>query len=205
MEKFYIRVSSKDQEIGRQLQKAEELGIKEENIFIDKKSGKDFDREQYQLMKKGLQKGDLLYLDSLDRLGRNYDMIISEWKEITRKKGADIVVLDNKDLFDSRKFKIMGDLGKVMEDQFLSLLAYMSEQERKKTLARQKEGIAIAKAQGKYKGRTRKYHDKNESLLHAVELYTQSKKTVKEIINITKINRSSFYEYLKANDIKREA
>ncbi len=79
-----------------------------------------------------IREGDLVYVDALDRLGRDYDGIILEWKHITREVGADIVCLDNETLFDSRKFKTMGDFGKVMEDQFLSLLAYVAEQERKK-------------------------------------------------------------------------
>lgn len=102
-------------------------------------------------MKRFCDEGDLVYVDSLDRLGRNYDDIITEWKYITRTINANIVCLDNETLFDSRKFKAMGDIGKLMEDQFLSLLSYVAEQERKKIKQRQSEGIIIAKAQGKYK------------------------------------------------------
>jgi DNA invertase Pin-like site-specific DNA recombinase len=87
----------------------------------------------------GWREGDLLYLDALDRLGRDYDGIIQEWKYITRVLNADIVVLENEVLFDSRKFRSMGDLGKLMEDQFLSLLSYVAEQERKKNKQRQAE------------------------------------------------------------------
>jgi DNA invertase Pin-like site-specific DNA recombinase len=97
-------------------------------------------------MKRIIRESDLVYIDALDRLGRNYDLIIEEWKHITREIGADIVVLENAGLFDSRKFKEMGDMGKLMEDQFLSLLAYVVQSERKKILRRQKEGIAVAKA-----------------------------------------------------------
>lgn len=92
-----------------------------------------------------IREGDLIYIDALDRLGRDYDGIITEWKYITRDLNADIVCLDNETLFDSRKFRTMGDFGKVMEDQFLSLLAYVAEQERKKNRQRQAEGIEIAK------------------------------------------------------------
>jgi len=149
----YIRVSAKDQNIDRQVTKMKELGIEERFTFIDKQSGKDFNRPQYQAMKGVIREGDLVYIDALDRLGRNYDEIIKEWKLITREINADIVVLENESLFDSRKFKSMGDMGKLMEDQFLSLLAYVAEQERKKILQRQKEGIASAKAKGKHLGR----------------------------------------------------
>ncbi|GGA05078.1 hypothetical protein GCM10008018_58860 [Paenibacillus marchantiophytorum] len=86
----------------------------------------------------------MLYIDALDRLGRNYDGIISEWKYITREIGADIVVIENELLFDSRKFKSMDDKGKLLEDQFLSMLAYVAKQERKKNKQRQKEGIDVA-------------------------------------------------------------
>ncbi len=100
--------------------------------FVDKLSGKDFNRPRYQAMRFMIKEGDLIYMDALDRLGRDYDGIISEWKHITRELKADIVCLDNETLFDSRKFRAMGDLGEVMEDQFLSLLAFVAEQERKK-------------------------------------------------------------------------
>lgn len=124
----YVRVSAKDQNAERQILKMRALGIPERYIYIEKASGKDFEREKYQeLRNKVLRKGDLLYLDALDRLGRNYDGIISEWKYITRDLEADILVLENELLFDSRKFKSMGDIGKLLEDQFLSMLAYVAE------------------------------------------------------------------------------
>ncbi|KEO81392.1 recombinase family protein [Tumebacillus flagellatus] len=149
----YIRVSTTGQNIDRQLLKLKELGIEDRFIFIDKQSGKDFDREQYQAMKRIIREGDLLYVDALDRLGRDYDGIIKEWKQITREMQADIIVLENETLFDSRKFKSMGDMGKLMEDQFLSLLSYVADQERKKIRQRQAEGIAVAKEKGKHLGR----------------------------------------------------
>ncbi len=149
----YIRVSSKDQNEGRQVEKMQALGIEERFIFVDKASGKDFDRPNYQAMKKVLRDGDILYIDSLDRLGRNYDGIIHEWKHITRKLKADIVALDMEGLFDSRKFREMGDIGKLMEDQFLALLSYVAEQERKKIKQRQREGINLALKEGRSYGR----------------------------------------------------
>ncbi|MGH0686731.1 recombinase family protein [Bacillus mycoides] len=149
----YIRVSSKEQNIERQFKKMKDLQIEDRFIFIDKESGKDFNRPNYQAMKEIIREGDLLYIDSLDRLGRNYDGVIAEWKCITRELKADIVVLDNETLFDSRKFKDMGDMGKLMEDQFLSLLSYVAEQERKKIKQRQAEGIAAAKEKGMKFGR----------------------------------------------------
>jgi len=149
----YVRVSTKEQNTERQLKKMYELGIEERYIFVDKQSGKDFNRPQYQAMKLVIREGDLLYIDALDRLGRDYDGIKREWKYITREVNADIVVLENETLFDSRKFKTMGDLGKLMEDQFLSLLSYVAEQERKKTKQRQAEGIEVALRNGVKFGR----------------------------------------------------
>lgn len=152
----YVRVSTKDQNTERQLKKMRELGIEDRYVFVDKQSGKDFNRPQYQAMRLVIREGDLLYLDSLDRLGRDYDGIIAEWKYITRNVNADIIVLENESLFDSRKFKTMGDLGKLLEDQFLSMLSYVAEQERKKTKQRQAEGIEVALKQGVRFGRPKK-------------------------------------------------
>jgi DNA invertase Pin-like site-specific DNA recombinase len=117
------------------------LGIEDRFLFIDQQYGKNFEREKYQAMKQVIREGDLIYVDALDRLGRDYDGVIKEWKSITRDLNADIVVLENETLFDSRKFKSMGDMGKLMEDQFLSLLSYVADQERKKIRQRQAEGI----------------------------------------------------------------
>ncbi|CAI8875746.1 recombinase family protein [Bacillus pseudomycoides] len=149
----YIRVSTKDQNEQRQLHKMMERGVEARRIFVDKTSGRNFDRPQYQLLRKILSQGDIVYIDALDRMGRNYDEVISEWKYITRELQADIVVLENETLFDSRKFREMGDMGRLMEDQFLSLLSYVADQERKKIRQRQAEGIAVAKSQGKHLGR----------------------------------------------------
>lgn len=149
----YIRVSTKDQNEQRQLHKMMERGVEARRIFVDKASGRHFDRPQYQLLRKILSTSDIVYIDALDRMGRNYDEVISEWKYITRELQADIVVLENETLFDSRKFREMGDMGRLMEDQFLSLLSYVADQERKKIHQRQAEGIAVAKSQGKHLGR----------------------------------------------------
>ena len=148
-----IRVSTKDQNEQRQLHKMMGRGVEARRIFVDKASGRHFDRPQYQLLRKILNTGDIVYIDALDRMGRNYDEVISEWKYITRELQADIVVLENETLFDSRKFREMGDMGRLMEDQFLSLLSYVADQERKKIHQRQAEGIAVAKSQGKHLGR----------------------------------------------------
>ncbi|MBY0078511.1 recombinase family protein [Priestia aryabhattai] len=149
----YIRVSSTDQNEGRQLEKLLTKGIHERDIYIDKATGANFERPFYQSLRNNLREGDLVYIDALDRLGRDYDGIKKEWQYITREINADIIILENETLFDSRKFKTMGDMGKLMEDQFLSLLSFVAQQERSKIKQRQAEGIEIAKAQGKHLGR----------------------------------------------------
>jgi DNA invertase Pin-like site-specific DNA recombinase len=198
----YIRVSSTDQNIDRQLQKMKELGIEDRFIFIDKQSGKDFEREQYQAMKRIIREGDVVYIDALDRLGRDYDGIIKEWKEITREMGADIVVLENETLFDSRKFKSMGDMGKLMEDQFLSLLSYVAEQERKKIKQRQAEGIAVAKAQGKHLGRPKMNlstltKEQRKTLEVFYPDWKEDRITAVEFMNKLGLKKNTFYKIVK--------
>lgn len=147
----YVRVSSKDQNEARQIEKMRELGIDERHIFVDKKSGKNFDREQYKAMMTMLREGDLVYIASLDRLGRNYREMGQEWENITKVKKADIVVLDMADILDTRK---KTDLtGTLISDMVVRLLSYVAEKEREEIRIRQEEGIAIAKAAGKYTGR----------------------------------------------------
>lgn len=195
--KGYARVSSKDQNEGRQVEKFRSLGIEERNIFLDKASGKDFNRPEYQFLKRSIQPEDLIYIDALDRLGRDYDGIIKEWKEITRELGADIVCLDNKELFDSRKFKSMGDMGKLLEDQFLSLLGYVAEQERKKIRQRQREGIDKALSEKRAYGRPRQFKIDNKFK----EVYVQWKQPngIKAVyaMKLLGIGKTQFYELAK--------
>ena len=147
----YVRVSSDDQNEVRQVEKMREMGIDERHIFIDKKSGKDFEREQYRAMMAMLREGDLVCIASLDRLGRNYREMGQEWETITKVKKADILVLDMADILDTRK---KTDLtGTLISDLVVRLLSYVAEKERESIRARQAEGIAIAKAEGKYQGR----------------------------------------------------
>lgn len=194
MDLGYVRVSAKDQNEGRQMDKMRALGIEERFIFVDKASGKDFDRPQYQAMRRIIREGDLLYIDALDRLGRDYDGIISEWKYITRELNADIVVLENESLFDSRKFKSMGDMGKLMEDQFLSLLGYVAEQERKKIKQRQEEGIRKALSEGRAYGRPKMEVDQFP------EVYRQWKAgqiTAVKAMDTLGISKNTFYRRAK--------
>ncbi|MBU8763727.1 recombinase family protein [Micrococcus luteus] len=195
MEMAYARVSAKDQNPERQLVKFRELGIDERYIFMDKQSGKDFDRPRYQAMRLMIREGDLIYLDALDRLGRDYDGIIREWKYITREIQADIVVLENQTLFDSRKFRTMGDFGKVMEDQFLSLLSYVAEQERKKNRQRQAEGIEVARKEGVKFGRPKQQIDAN-----FIRIYDQWKSdaiTATAAMKLLGMKSNTFYRRVK--------
>jgi DNA invertase Pin-like site-specific DNA recombinase len=206
----YIRVSSIDQCDERQLKKMRNLGIEERMIFIDKQSGKDFDRPNYKAMKQFIREGDLIYVDALDRFGRDYDGIIKEWKYITREMNADIVVLENETLFDSRKFKSMGDMGKLMEDQFLSLLSYVADQERKKIHQRQAEGIAVAKEKGKHLGRPQMNFSaltKEQRSTFEV-LYPQWKNnqiTAVEFMNRMELKKNTFYKILKEYENQTES
>ncbi|MEC2524976.1 recombinase family protein [Bacillus thuringiensis] len=204
----YIRVSTKEQNEQRQLHKMMERGVEARRIFVDKASGRNFDRPQYQLLRKILSQGDIVYIDALDRMGRNYDEVISEWKYITRELQADIVVLENETLFDSRKFREMGDMGRLMEDQFLSLLSYVADQERKKIHQRQAEGIAVAKSQGKHLGRPQV----NLSTLSSQQLQiieeTYPKWKNREITGIKfmeliELKKNTFYKIIKEFEVKK--
>ncbi len=146
----YIRVSAKDQNVDRQMEAMIKEGIQNRDIFIDKQSGKDFDREQYKAMKYSLRPGDTLFVKELDRLGRNAQEIKDEWEDITQNIGADIVVMDMPAL-DTRQFK--SGLEKLISSIILELLSYMAQNEREKILDRQREGITAAKNAGKYLGR----------------------------------------------------
>lgn len=187
----YARVPTKDQNPERQLVKLRELGVEERYIFVDQMSGKDFERPKYQAMRMMLRQGDVVYVDALDRLGRDYDGIIREWKYITREIDADIVCLENEVLFDIRKFKSMGDIGKLLEDQFLSMLAYVAEQERKKNRQRQAEGIEVARASGVTFGRPR--HHINEAFIKAYDAWKAGQLTATTAMQRAGLTKSTFY------------
>lgn len=146
----YIRVSTKDQNEARQLEEMQAQGIDERYIFIDKESGKDFNREQYQAMLTMLREGDTVYISSIDRLGRNYKEDVEQFMYIRDTKKADIVVLDMP-LLDTRKDKDSVDM--LISDIVLRVLCYVAEKEREDIRARQLAGIALAKERGVYKGR----------------------------------------------------
>lgn len=146
----YIRVSSRDQNEDRQLIALKEVGTPEKHIYIDKQSGKDFNRPQYKKLLRKIKKDDLLYIKSIDRLGRNYEEILQQWRILTKEKGIDIVVLDMP-LLDTRRGKDL--MGTFLSDIVLQVLSFVAENERTNIRQRQAEGIAAAKAKGVKFGR----------------------------------------------------
>mgnify|MGYP000720007572 CR=1 FL=1 len=146
----YIRVSSRDQNEDRQLIALKSLGITPEHLFLDKQSGKDFNRPQYKKLLRKLKRDDLLYIKSIDRLGRNYEEIQQQWRILTKEKGVDIVVLDMP-LLDTRRGKDL--MGTFLSDIALQVLSFVAENERTNIHQRQAEGIAAAKARGVKFGR----------------------------------------------------
>lgn len=146
----YVRVSTKDQNEDRQLIAMQKLAISEKHIYVDKQSGKDFERPQYRKLVNKLKKDDLLYVKSIDRLGRNYEEILAQWRALTKEKGIDIIVLDMP-LLDTRRGKDL--MGTFLSDIVLQVLSFVAENERTNIRQRQAEGIAAAKARGVRFGR----------------------------------------------------
>jgi DNA invertase Pin-like site-specific DNA recombinase len=159
----YVRVSSREQNGDRQLIALRELSIAEKNIFTDKQSGKDFDRPQYKKLVKKLKPDDLLYVKSIDRLGRNYEEILEQWRILTKEKRIDIVVLDMP-LLDTRRGKDL--MGTFLSDIVLQVLSFVAENERRNIRQRQAEGIAAAKARGVKFGRPSKALPDNFEQIH---------------------------------------
>lgn len=198
----YARVSSKDQNEIRQILAFKELGIDERDIYIDKKSGKDFEREQYKLLKSILREGDLLVIHSIDRLGRNYQQIVENWKDITKNIKADILVLDMKELLDTRKEKDL--LGTFINDLILGLLSYVAQTEREKINTRQREGIDAYKKTGITKtGRPygRPKVELSTEFVDIVKMWKRNEITARKAMEKLEMKPNSFYKYVKEVDI----
>lgn len=159
----YIRVSSRDQNEDRQMTALKEFMISEKNIFVDKQSGKDFERPSYKRMVRRMKRDDLLYIKSIDRLGRNYEEILEQWRVLTKEKGIDIVVLDMP-LLDTRRGKDL--MGTFLGDIVLQVLSFVAENERTNIRQRQAEGIAAAKAKGVKFGRPALPYPENFREIH---------------------------------------
>ena len=188
----YARVSSKEQNEKRQLEAFKEFNIDERDIYIDKQSGKDFNRNQYNILKNILRENDVLVIKSIDRLGRNYNMIIDEWKDITKNIKADIVVIDMP-LLDTRKNKDL--LGTFISDLILQILSYVAEQERTFIKQRQKEGIASAKLNGVKFGRPK--IEKPDNFDFVVSKWKNKEIKTKEALELLHLRPNTFYTMVK--------
>ncbi len=184
----YVRVSSKDQNEYRQFIAFENVGIIKRNIYFDKISGKNFERPQYKKMIKKLKKDDLLYIKSIDRLGRNYEEILQQWKILTKEKGVDIVVLDMP-LLDTRRGKDL--MGTFLSDIVLQVLSFVAENERTNIKQRQAEGISAAKARGVKFGRPPTVLPENFRSI--CELWYSKQVTLKEAARKCNMPVSTFY------------
>ncbi|GGD28931.1 recombinase family protein [Pontibacillus salipaludis] len=188
----YIRVSSKDQNEERQIAAMNEKGIHKRDIFIDKVSGKDFEREQYQLLKRILRPGDLLYIHSLDRFGRNKEEIVQEWNTITKELQADIVVLDMP-LLDTTQYK--DSMGTFIADLVLQILSWMAQEERDRIRKRQREGIDLAMQNGKKFGRPNAQI--TEAFVEAYHEWKNGSITATEAMKKSDVKKTTFYKLVK--------
>ena len=188
----YVRVSTTGQNEDRQLITMQDLNEKV-RIYTDKQSGKDFDRPQYKKMVKKMKKGDLLYVVSLDRLGRNYTEIKDQWRILTREKGVDICIIDMKPILDTRSSKDL--FGTVISDLVLSILSFCAENERTYIRQRQAEGIAAAKARGVHLGRRKNPvpHNFNEIM----KKWEEGDLKLSEALELCNMKESTFYRRVR--------
>ncbi len=189
----YARVSSKDQRLDRQMDALLAAGVERKNIVSDKQSGKNFSRKGYERLRRRLRPGDTLYIASIDRLGRNYQEIIEQWRQITRDIGADIVVLDMP-LLDTRR-RGQDLTGMFMADMVLQILSYVAQIEREKIRTRQAEGIAAAKARGVHFGRRSK--PLPEAFGEVAELWRKKEISLDEALKRLCVSRTYFYEHVR--------
>lgn len=193
----YIRVSSKDQNEGRQMESMKNQGLDERDIFIDKQSGKDFNRVNYQLLKRIIRKGDILYIHSLDRFGRNKEEILQEWNDITKNILADIIVLDMP-LLDTTQYK--DSMGTFIADLVLQILSWMAQEERDRIRKRQREGIDVALEKGIKFGRPR--IETSESFAQVYNEWKSGDITAVYAMNQLGIKKTTFYKLVKEYEKK---
>ncbi len=192
----YIRVSTKEQNEDRQVIAMREFGVPEENTVIEKQSGKDFERPKYKSLVKKIKPGDTLVVKSIDRLGRNYDEILEEWRRITKEKQAHIVVLDMP-LLDTRAGRDL--TGTLIADIVLQLLSYVAQTEREFIRQRQREGIDAAKEKGVRFGRMP--FEKPENYEEIVELWQKKEYSAQEAANRLGVSRTQFYRWASSGKI----
>ena len=188
----YARVSTRDQNLARQLEAFADFGVKRNYIYCDKKSGKNFDRTNYLRLMKRLKGGDLLVIKSINRLGRNYKMIVDEWNRITNKIQADILVLDMP-ILDTRS-KTDTLIGKFIADIVLQVLSFVAENERENIRARQPEGIAAAKKKGVRFGRPNTIYSKE--FLKIVNDFREKKICLAQALRLSSMSAGNFYYHM---------
>ena len=189
----YVRVSTHTQNIARQMEEMYKLGLTDDVIYVDKDSGKDFERRNYKILKAKIKQGDLLIVKSIDRLGRNYNMIINEWQYITNVINADIIVLDFPLLNTCKKNNNL--VGNFISDIVLQVLSFVAQNERENIRKRQAEGIKIAKEKGIHLGRPIYQLPSNfEDIIKKIK-----SKEIKnnDAIKLLKMNRSTFFKYAR--------
>ncbi len=188
----YVRVSSTDQNEDRQLDAMHEVGVSETNIYVDKQSGKDFERPQYKKLVKKLQPGDLLYILSIDRLGRNYEEIQKHWRILTKESGVDICVIDMP-LLDTRNGKDL--MGTFIADLVLQILSFVAQNERENIKKRQAEGIAAAKARGVPFGRPTVAAP--DDFAKIIKAWEKKQLSIAEVLKQCNMSESTFYRRLR--------
>lgn len=188
----YMRVSSMDQNEDRQMSALLNVAVPEKNIFMDKQSGKDFERPGYKKLTESLKEGDLLYILSIDRLGRNYEEIQKQWRILTKETGVDICVLDMP-LLDTRNGKDL--MGTFIADLVLQILSFVAQSERENIRRRQSEGIAAAKAKGVRFGRPEK--EVPDDFGKIVRMWEQKKRSLEETLKQCNMSKTTFYRKLR--------
>lgn len=194
----YVRVSTRDQHEDRQMIAMQQADVPEKNIFVDKQSGKNFDRPMYQKLMRKLREDDVIYIKSIDRLGRNYEEILEQWRILTKERKVDIVVLDMP-LLDTRRGKDL--MGAFLSDIVLALLSYVAENERKNIRSRQQEGIEAAKRRGVRFGRPKVQMPDNFTLVY--RRWENKEISGERAAEICNISTSTFYR--RARKIKKQS
>jgi len=195
----YIRVSTADQNEDRQLDAMTALNIPQSQIFIDKQSGKDFNRPLYQILTKKLKRGDLLYIKSIDRLGRNYEEIQNQWRILTKERGIDIAVIDMP-LLDTRNGKDL--VGTFLADIVLQILSFVAQNERETTRKRQAEGIKAARIRGVHMGRPVKKPPENFGVL--AKQWERGELRTSDFMKLTGLKETTLYRRLRERQVVRK-
>lgn len=194
----YLRVSSKEQNLARQIDSIRQLEdyIDERDIYIDKQSGKDFNRPEWQALKRSIRSGDTLFVTSLDRLGRNKQAILDEWQWLIKNK-INIVVLDMP-LLDTRKYKDLDGIGELVTNLVLQILSWLAEEERRKIKERQREGIDAALKRGIKFGRPSIIKPKNFTEIY--KKWKDGEITATKAMQILNLKRNTFYKFVKEQE-----